>query len=209
MAEFDLPEGLKGLRPTRYQVVGAGVSAIKTALYNSEERAEDKAHKTSYLGTPVFSNFIVEPGSYIDLNGDKIDFEGLDIDAVLLTVSQSKNIVKTAIQGRKGTVKEYVSSGDFSVSITGVLSNQATPNGNTYPIDEVSAFVGIMEVPDAIKINSEFLDLFDIDSLVVENYSLPQEEGVRNQQRFTVSLLSEDPVELDDLQIIKNNPRFI
>ena len=62
---------------------------------------------------------------------------------------------------------------------------------------------------DAIKINSEFLDLFDIDSLVVENYSLPQEEGVRNQQRFTVSLLSEDPVELDDLQIIKNNPRFI
>ena len=75
------------------------------------------------LGTPVFSNIVFEPGSFIPLDGgDPISYQGIDLDTVLITVSQGKNIITTNIQGKSGTVKEYVSDSDFIINVQGVLT---------------------------------------------------------------------------------------
>jgi len=207
--EFQIGEEIKGVKPERYKIAGAVVGAAKSALYNVPEKASEDPGKTSYLGTPVYSNFIVEPGTYTDLDGNDIEFNGIEVEAVLLVVSQSKNIVSTPIQGRNGTVKEYISDGDYQISVEGILINQATPGGNVYPTDEVADLVAILGVPDAITINSEFLDLFDINSAVVTDYSIGQVQGTRNQQPFKISLLSDTPIELEEVQISRGVPSFL
>ena len=76
---------------------------------------------TSYLGTPVFSNLDFIGGSYKNLQGEQIEYEDLRIDTVLFDVSQQKNVVTTEIQGRNGTIKEYISDGDFAINISGLI----------------------------------------------------------------------------------------
>jgi hypothetical protein len=191
----------------RYKIFGAATQAIKSNLYNAEEFGEDAPSKKSYLGTAVYTNFIVEAGSYTDLDGELIDYPGVEIQAVLITVSQSKNIVKTAIQGLNGTVKEYISDGDYIININGTIISQSAPNNNNYPRDEVFDINSIFEVPAALSIKSEFLELFDIHSVVVTDYNIGQSEGVRGQQKFNVSLLSDTPAELEEVVI--SVPSFI
>lgn len=174
-----------------------GIQALKPLAFNLAGLAggldTDRAVGTSMLNTPVFSNLVFPAGSYEDLAGGVIFYQGLRIDTVLFTVSQQKNIITTAIQGRNGTVKEYISDGDFIITATGVIVNA---DANAYPEFDVAALVEVLRVPDAVKVTSEFLDHFDITDVVVESYDLPQERGTRNSQLFTIAMLSDTPLEL-------------
>ena len=149
------------------------------------------------FGTPVFSNLEIKPFSYDTLDGENIQIaNGIIIDTVLFTVTQTKNIVKTPIQGRNGTVKEYVSDGDYLIEISGAI---VSPD-RTYPQTEVNELIQILKAPLAIPADSlisEFLNWFDIHSIVVESYDIPQTEGTRNQQEFRISAVSDIPVELE------------
>ena len=40
-----------------------------------------------------------------------------------MEISNTRNIVKTDIQGRDGSVKEFINNGDYQISIKGILSN--------------------------------------------------------------------------------------
>lgn len=180
----------------KYTITGAGVQLLKTKLFKVDAVDPDKSSRTSYFGTPVFSNIEIKPFQYEKLNGETIQIKnGIVIDHVLITVTQTKNIVTTPIQGRPGTVKEYISDGDFEIELTGTISSK----GNNYPETDVNELVQILRAPVAINIISEFLNWFDIHSVVVTDYSFPQSEGFRNQQEFNITLLSDTPVELEDL----------
>lgn len=195
--EFNLPKNTPLRNPKPALILsGFGLTAVKSKLYNFGEPEEDKVAPvgTSYLGTPVFSNLDVEPGSYKNLEGEQIDFEGIRVDTVLFDVSQQKNIIKTDIQGRNGSVKEYISDGDFAVTIRGAIVN---PEGAVYPEEDVLKLVEICKVQKSIQVNSRFLnDVFDIFDLVIESYSFPQSEGIENVQFFELSCVSDDPIEL-------------
>lgn len=187
--------GLKTIKPVAFGLgslltsrkINAGVDRD----FQVGEFEGDEAIATSYLGTPVFTNLIIEPGSYIDNDGLTIDYEGITIDTVLMDISQSKNIVTTAIQGRNGTVKEYISDGDYMINIKGVIAS----NSHQYPTDEVNKLIEICKVQDALKVASSFLQLFSIHSLVIQDYSFPQGQIVNNQP-FELRCLSDEPIEL-------------
>ena len=54
----------------------------------------------------------------------------MKILCAVIEISNTRNIVKTEIQGRDGTVKEFINNGDYQISIKGILSNDVyTPNG--------------------------------------------------------------------------------
>jgi hypothetical protein len=114
----------------------------------------------------------------------------------------AKNIVTTQIQGRNGTIKEYVSDGDFEIDVRGVIVGDGQ---NEYPSLDVEELVRLLTVPDTLTVTSDFLSRFSsisplgiegIDNVVITDFSLPQREGFRNAQLFQFKMLSNEPIEL-------------
>ncbi len=180
-------------------VTGAGLQAVKTQLFDVGEFTGDEASKTSLMGTNVWSNLVFPAGTYETLEGDEIEFNEITFDAVLLSISQSKNVVTTQVQGRNGSVKEYISDGDFQISISGAMTGESS---DVYPESEVVDLVEILKAPVSLKVESEFLNFFDIDEIVVTGYSFPQKIGSRNTQPFQITALSDEALELKDLNNI-------
>ncbi len=138
----------------------------------------------SMFGTLVFSDLkLQDPDS--DL--------AIYMDTVLFDVSHPKNIVKTSMQGRAGTVKEYISDGDYSISIKGAIVNSI---GTAYPEHDVKTLIELLQLPTALIVTSPYLQLFNIYSLVVDDYTFPQREGFENTQFIQLSCSSDEPIEL-------------
>ncbi|TXI14621.1 MAG: hypothetical protein E6Q66_05835 [Pedobacter sp.] len=106
-------------------------------------------------------------------------------------VTMEKNIVQTALQGRNGTIKEYINDGDFQVEIAAALTSEC----DDYPKDELKKLMDIIQMNDMIEVASDFLDLFNIRNLVVKSYGFNQETH-SNRQTFTVCCLSDTPYEI-------------
>jgi hypothetical protein len=180
----------------KFTISGGLLQVAKSQVFKIDPTNPDDFSRDSVFGTPVYSNIEIEPYNYETLDGETVEVKnGIIIDTVLITVSQSKNIVKTPIQGRNGTVKEYVSDGDFQIDISGKI----VADSNNYPETEVNELVRILKSPIPIPIISEFLQWFDIHEIVVENYNVPQIMGVRNEQIFSIQCVSDTPVELENL----------
>ncbi len=157
--------------------------------------SQPEGSNTNFFGTQVITSLEIEPFKYNDLDGSQISIlRGVKIDAVVMTITQSKNIVTTPIQGRNGTVKEYISDNDYQIEIEGVLATR----DNSYPIDDVNNLIEILKAPVAIKMVSKYLAHFGITDVVVTGYEMPQSTGYENIQQFRISGLSDKPVELQN-----------
>lgn len=150
------------------------------------------ANRVSQLGTLVFSDLDISAASY-SKDGQNFETKKINIDTVLFEVSQEKHIIRTAVQGRDGTVKEYISDGDYAISIKGVLTGR---NGE-YPRDAVSDLMEFLKAPISMKVNSWFLGQFGITDIVVLNFSLAQIEGMQNSQPFQINAVSDTPFEVN------------
>ena len=150
----------------------------------SEDPADAPIDKT-YLGTPVYSNLIFLT--------DNTNIESdLRIDTVLMSVDQSKEIVKTAIQGRNGTVKEYISLGDYVVNIKGAI---VSPFPEKYPKDDIDLLLRYLSLDKQVGVSSFFLELFNISEIVIERYSVSEKIGSRNEVPFEITAVSDTPLE--------------
>jgi hypothetical protein len=162
--------------------------------------APDEALKTStkdylgnLLGTPVFADVTLQGGSYTDnITGKTITYPEIKLATVLLTVDFTARIVKTEIQGRDGTVKEYIGQDDAKVTIQGIITGT---NGH-YPAYEVGQLNLWAKAPVTKGATSTFLQNLGVDNLVVESFSLPQIAGGYSYQTFSINCISDLPVEL-------------
>jgi len=168
----ELPAGAASDFPT--QTAEAGTRLVSDGA---------DADVRSYLGTPVFSDIAIQRDGQTPLK----------LETVLIDVSQSKNIVTTAVQGRNGTIKEYIADGDYEITIRGALVN---PLDENYPIDQVRDLHQVLLQSDIIDVVSDYLRIFEIYSIVVTSYRFFQQEGFQNMQLFEIQALSDAPVEL-------------
>lgn len=143
-------------------------------------------------GNPVYGTVEFEAGSYEKLDGTTINYENIILTSVLVSISLTKNIVKTATEGREGLIHEYTSSGDYIISINGVINGHP----NSYPENEVNALKDILNVPDKLSIVNKAMNLFNIDYIVITNFTLPQETGKYSQQGFSISAISDKEIDL-------------
>ena len=141
----------------------------------------------SKLGTIVYSNIIFNAGSI--LNGTEIveSWDDFRIDDVLLNVSQSKKIVTTEIQGRDGTVKEYIGLDDFQIQITGRLNGTYNVN----PKDLTRQLKIILSAGQPLEVTSWYLQNLDITDIVVKDFNFGQNEGEYSTQYFTINAISD------------------
>jgi hypothetical protein len=161
----------------------------------------DSRVATSYLGTPVYSNIEFPAALFTDLDGNVTEFQGITINTVIMTIDQPKNIVRTAIQGRNGTIKEYIGNGDFKINVTGALITEPrvfSAHQNEYPREQVKALFELLSAQEAITVRGEFLQQLGINSVVITSYSFPQTKGNRDKQLFTIKMESDTELLLEE-----------
>jgi hypothetical protein len=159
-----------------------GLSALqKKLLQNDAEQTDAQVGKTKY-GAPIFKFSEVKLKSSTD---------EILLDTALINISQSKNIVTTTLQGRDGTVKEYISDGDYNISIKGVIDSG---NMFVYPEALVKRLKDICDVKGNIELLSPFSELLGITEAVITGYSFNQVPAGYNVQPYEITLLSDVPL---------------
>lgn len=142
----------------------------------------------SPIGTPVFDDVTFPAGSYITLEGKTVDYDKIKLDTAKILVNQTKNIVKTSVAGLDYTIKEYMSLGDYVVTINGKF----TELFDIFPAEKMFAFKGLVNVPENIPVISKFLnEYFDIFNVVVTDFSAAPVIGSLNEVSVNMTLLSD------------------
>ena len=123
--------------------------------------------------------------------------EKITLKNVLISKSRPKNIITTPIQGRTGTVKEYISNGDWILNVSGALIieshiTEVVERDTRLKTRELALF---LDKEKTLEIINPLLTDLGIYSVVVEGYTLPEREEV-NVQNFEISLVQDEFVEL-------------
>jgi hypothetical protein len=150
----------------------------------------------SALGTPVVIDLAFGEATYKDfVSGNTLKTPFIKFETVLCTVTQAKKIIKTEIQGRDGTVKEYIGMDDYQVNINGIIAGE----NRVYPKSIVLQLKAVLDAPVSIPIYSDFLNNLGIFSVVVNDYTLPQVAGGYSKQDFSINAISDAPIEISYL----------
>lgn len=112
-------------------------------------------------------------------------------------VSSKNNIVLTTVQGRDHTRKEFISGGDFEISINGKITSKYA---DVYPDAEVSKFLRLMQYKGVINCDHTSLRQFNISQLIVLNYSLGS-CNCRNIQPYSLTCIAVEPSEAIELKL--------
>lgn len=146
---------------------------------------EWKGSSDYWLGRNALTDLLIE-------TGDK-KIGSVLLPDVVMSVSKQKEVVKTVLVGRKGgTVKEYVCDGDYQINIAvGVVA----VDGNNklidrYPEMAMMKLREVLETDRALTVSSVFLDLFDINKIVVTGFSARQ-MTYSNRQIMEITALSD------------------
>ena len=182
-----------------------GLQAIRNVLItppNAGTAQPDDGYlpqiKSQLLGLPAFDRLIFQATTWTDNQGNTQTIPQLVLDTVLITVTQTRNIIKTPVQGRDGTIKEYIADGDYYIRIRGMLN---TGHQEYYPQDNMNILQQFCQAKVSFDVTSYFLSRFgnpattgNITRIVIEDYEFPQLEGDRSSQPFEITALSDNPI---------------
>lgn len=176
-----------------YRVGEAAVLSSGSSSYDLEEIPVLESDVKSYFGTPVLTPVTVEAGRYPERgeNGgvNFVDYPEYQFPhTTMVEVNQPKLIRKTEISGRSGTVKEYISDGDFEIRLRGLIVNQA----DDYPPElGIRAMRQILRVPAPLVVQSEFFEWLGVGDIVVEDSGIFQLEGFSHVVAFDIRAVSD------------------
>lgn len=182
-----------GLITPKFFTVDYDRMLTETSVNNTQDAnlAFYAAEKKSVFGLPVFDIVTLEGLSYTNFEGTVVTVPKFEMDIAILEVSNSRNIQTTAVNGRNGTVKEYISDGDYQIKITGNLIN---PLANIPPDEMVRKLHEFCKAQKEIQVTSSLLYYLDITAMVITNYSFKMVPGYRNVIDFELTCLSDlDP----------------
>lgn len=108
----------------------------------------------------------------------------------LITIQNERKLIITPVTGRDFSRKELMSNGDVTFTITGRMNSNLP---DVYPTEEVQKFIQIMQYKGPVKICSQLLSQYNIEKMVITGYSLPQKEGYRNIQEYTINCVGVQP----------------
>lgn len=153
-------------------------------------------NKDQYMGVVMSETLTL---SYTDITVTPYKEYKFEFKECLITLNLPKNIVTTALQGRNGTIKEYIADDDFQVTLEAAtdsyLGNEDKDIRFAYPVEQITELVKLLQLPVELVVTSDFLKMFDISSVVVKEYGLTQETHM-NRQSIQIQLLSDKPYEI-------------
>lgn len=147
--------------------------------------------KAKMTGKPILNRYATI--EYTDVDGNYYD---ILLETLVITASKTKNINTTNIQGVDGTIKEFISDGDYIINITGSFMGEDAWH---YDDESIQDFVKLMETKDSITINNQYLnELLNVSSIVVTDWELVQSPELSNIIFYKMNCLSN----YDENQII-------
>lgn len=160
---------------------------ISTRILLLEDTADDvpvieDAHYSdlvSVFGTPIFMPV-------------KLDNMWLPNEP-LITINGVNTIIKTPLTGVKGSVKEFINTEDYQISIKGLIINEESDD---LPEEMVRSIRTICEKRQSVDIENRLLTLFDIHQVAIETFSFPGVEGYQNIQAYEINCISDWPLDL-------------
>jgi hypothetical protein len=188
-------------------VPAAGLKAIKVVTVNNVNSTKsdvirsnsgfnnsDSEIRKSVLGTPIYTEVVIKKTSDVVVDGNTFSSpEYIRFDTCIVNIQQQRNIIKTPIQGRNGTVKEYISDGDYQISIKGSIFGDAPDKMPSKIIkDSHTLFIE----PNELWIECDILRYLNIQYCVIESYTISQVEGSRSRVDIDMNILSDDPIEV-------------
>ncbi len=103
--------------------------------------------------------------------------EYLMSDPILIDIQQQKQIVETAITGRAGTIKEYISPGDAVVYVRGWIWSV----GDAHPLEAIKALQDVYDYNRELSVVSPTINAAKIEKLVMVSMDFPVLEGSWDQ----------------------------
>ncbi len=131
----------------------------------------------------------------VRINGEisQDSFPGLELPgAVVASYERAKNIVKTRIAGRNGTVKEFTGWDDWAIVIRGIWVSD-TPG--ELPEQGIRDLRDLSEVPVSIVMQCAMNEWLGIHEVDIESIEFPDAEGIDNAQPFIIRCSSSEPFE--------------
>jgi hypothetical protein len=156
---------------------------------------------------------IDSPEAYYEKNGnylfDRFGFEIAEADltftnqtdptkwylpeTTILDSTISKNMVQTIMAGRKGTVKELVSEGDWIFTFRGLIIGENVE----FPRTVRKQMKQVWGINKNMRIYSRLINDLDVHRVVVLDLRFPPLEGYDNVQPFELVCVSDDDIVLN------------
>ncbi len=137
----------------------------------------------SFAGVPLF-----QP---LTLKGTESGESNLLLDSAVVSWNLPKTIVKTIVQGRDSSVKEFINNGDYIINVSGLICSA----GWQYPLEKVITFDRFMKKKTTIEIEHEILNALGVFEIVIENVDCPKSPHI-NCQQYSFSAVSDTPIPL-------------
>ncbi len=177
------------------------------ALYFGMHTAKPFEVKQTDFNLSELDEFV--GGSWLTSLAIKVDDVEFVFNEVIISLAQEKNIVTTAMPGYDGTIKEFIGEGDYQITINaGVIAGGGTDSisdndfvmpENRYPESELKKLQKILKKQTAVSVHSDFLEIFEIRSAVIQSFNLRQETH-SNIQTIQIQMLSDKPFEIEQLE---------
>ncbi len=174
--------------PSRTGVESAMVSAIKEKLYRIalSDIVIETTNEEKLLN--VGSNVINEVVLHENVNpqsGVNVVFDDCKIDVVL-----NKEIKQTELVNRNGTVKEYIYSKDYVITLKGTIRKDLS---GSFPYDDLWYLQQILTLNKKLYVSSRFLNgIYDITQVVVEKVDFMQNSmNYFNVMPYSITLWSD------------------
>jgi hypothetical protein len=163
------------------------VNLPQASVFSSSNELEidEDLIMTTPTGVPLFMP--------MSINGYQLPNEPI------LTIKLQKKIVKTQLYGntRKGTVKETVSTDDYSIDVRGIAINYY--DKYNYPAEIVSKLNELVKLNESLLVKSPLTRLMGIDRVVIENFELIPTPGVQHVQAYRMSMSSDEDFVLEEV----------
>lgn len=183
-------------------IVGIGAAQqLKGALYRFKPARTAAPPNWDNDGTQMQAKDIAAPMTdpsfwqdryaLVTLIFKKESGDQLEMNDAVVAVTRKKNVVTTQMVGMDGTVKEYINAEDYQIKIA--VGIQAARDGllvDEYPTDGIKQLRAFFDLNEPILVNSAFFELFDIDRIVITDFSVEQATE-SNYQPITLSALSD------------------
>jgi hypothetical protein len=146
----------------------------------------------SSLGQPYYESDIFKRESFLP-----VKLNGILIPFAVLSVTEKKTIVSTAMPERSGSVHELVSIDDYQFNIKGLLVDE---DGN-FPESGIIELHKVFKVNSSISLRSVTSDIFlsgEFDhKVVIKEVKWPASAGIEHAKAFEIDCESDQIFELE------------
>lgn len=195
---FILPPQIQTNTNVAFQISRTGLQVLKGKLYQVPDQPFDEPIGTSPLGTPIYDDVTFPEGQYVDLFGQVIAYDEVRLQNVLITANRSKRVIKTPVQGRNGTIKEYIAAGDYVITVSGQIVSES----NTFPDFELQNLNALMDANAAVSVVSSFLNEgLSVGHIVIEGDTYRQVRGSQNSVDISFQAVSDVSIDIEELII--------